>query len=568
MTIRATVVAGGRLSWPSPTSRRRPPRTGVRRATKHGGARALTPGPALLVAIVLVTWGCAPVSARRQEVYKELEGARGGNRSPIVIVPGILGSVLEKHDPGRPDRRRPVWGGLSPLFSHNFDEMELAVDAESEAGLLAQRDVSGEVYSKRILGRVTLPWYLRIPARLFGVAQGEYDLLTERLLDLGYREATLGFEDQAYPDVVTGRVCPGDNLFVFDYDWRRDIPTLAGRLELFVEAVVEATKASKEGGVALMCVREAGRPRCEPPKRVDCPDRPPAGRIFDPARWDGRVHLLAHSMGGLIAKYYFAFGGQPIPERDDAPGFDERPGERVDSLFLIGTPSRGSLAVFRYAVEGYDDFPFGLFVDRSASWRVLSTMPSVYQLMPFGGYEFIVTDGEPVHVRELYRRETWKRFGWGIYNPRFAAAVARAGHAQWERFLEVVLRRAQRVHAALWLAEGELRGRGLVKRIYLIGGDCLPTPIAGRVERGETRFPDYEEVREPVLRAQLFFPGDGRVTVRSLMELDSPAHPVLAWNAPVFHCQRHGDLYKDDGVQDFLLTILHRLKGRRPDVTE
>lgn len=525
-------------------------------------------GVLLAVALALLAWGCAPASVRRQELYRELEGASGGNRSPVIIIPGILGSVLEKHYPAQADRRRPVWGGLSPLFGHNFDEMELAINVESEAGLLAQRDVSGEVYSTRILGRVTLPWYLRIPARWFGVAQGEYDLLTERLLDLGYREATLGFADQIRPDFVTGRVCPGDNLFVFDYDWRRDIPTLAARLELYVEAVVRATEASKAGGVTLTCVQVAGEPRCESPKHADCSDRPAESRIFDPARWDGQVHLLAHSLGGLIAKYYLAFGGRDIPDRGDAPAFDQRPSTRVASLFLIGTPSRGSLAVLRYALEGYGDFPFGLLVDRSVSWRVLSTMPSVYQLMPFGSYELIITDGEPIRVQELFQQGTWQRLGWGIYDPRFAAAVAKAGRERWERFLEVVLERARRVHQALWLAEGELRGRGSYRRIYLIGGDCLPTAMAGRLEQGETRFLDYAAVNDPALRRRLFFPGDGRVTVRSLMELDSPTASALAWNAPVFHCGPHSELYKNDGVQNFILTILHRLKGRTSEVAE
>lgn len=510
-------------------------------------------------------FGCGSLpSMTRQQIYQQLEGATGVNRAPVVIVPGALGSVLEKRYPNEPRRGvKPIWGGLSALLTKNFEEMEMNIQIKTDDDLLRQPDLSGEVYSKRILGRIALPWYLRWSLEIVRGQQGEYDLLVERLLDLGYWASEFGFKDQAMPEVVEGSVCPGDNLFVFYYDWRRDIVTLAARLELFLEAVVQAIKTTEDAGGQVSCKREGGKVSCVRREPADCKEKAGRSSLFDPKIWDERMHLITHSMGGLIAKYYFAFGGQPLdPEKPLR--FDEGAAKRIDTLFLIGVPSRGSLATFRYALEGYDEFLFKTFVDLNVSRRVLSSFPATYQLMPFGNFDVVVEQREgPVNVNDFYSPAKWQEHRWGIYDPNFRQYLTKQGTDNWERFLKIALDRAWRVHAALRKAEIQLRGRGLMKRVYHVGGDCFPTPLAMRGDRWATHFPEYDEVgNDRDMRSRLFFPGDGRVTIRSLMELDSPTDPVTFENTPVFHCESHANLYKDDGVQDHLLTILHRLKGR------
>lgn len=80
--------------------------------------------------------------------------------------------------------------------------------------------------------------------------------------------------------------------------------------------------------------------------------------------------------------------------------------------------------------------------------------------------------------------------------------------------------------------------QGFLKRVFHVGGDCFPTPLAMRGDRGATHFPSYDEVaNDQIMRTQLFLPGDGRVTIRSLLELDSPTDPVSLVNTRAFHCK-------------------------------
>jgi hypothetical protein len=113
------------------------------------------------------------------------------------------------------------------------------------------------------------------------------------------------------------------NLYHFSYDWRRDNRAAAKILKRLLDK-------------RLKCWREhSGNP-------------------------NAKVILLAHSMGGLISRYYLeVLGGWPD----------------CKALFTFGTPYRGSLIAVDFLANGYKK----AFIDLT---QVMRSMPSVHQLMP------------------------------------------------------------------------------------------------------------------------------------------------------------------------------------------
>jgi pimeloyl-ACP methyl ester carboxylesterase len=91
---------------------------------------------------------------------------------------------------------------------------------------------------------------------------------------------------------------------------------------------------------------------------------------------NARVIFVAHSMGGLVARYYL----------EVLEGWRE-----CRALVTFGTPYRGSLKALDFLVHGYKK----LFVDLT---EVMRTFPSMYQLLPI--YRSLRVRDEYVRVAE------------------------------------------------------------------------------------------------------------------------------------------------------------------------
>lgn len=286
-----------------------------------------------------------------------------------------------------------------------------------------------------------------------------------------------------------------------------------------------------------------------------------------------KVDLVAHSMGGLIARYYLLYGARDVrAEADPVPDFAGV--EDVNTAVLLGTPGLGSVAALHACIEGNR---VGL---TPMPPEVLATLPSMYELMPSHSMPVLYgTDGHPSAIN-IYDVQSWRRMGWGIFDPVLAKGIqARyaAGHPgtqaiEAERHLG---RLQENFGRLLTLAAGFHRALevaavpGSVK-VILMGGDCTPTPRAVVVEEEEGRqvvrfSPD--SVRRPPRGAdlwQLYFePGDGTVTKSSLLA----AIPATAgqggnvlslypYASSIFLCSRHTSLVRNPTFQDNLLQAL------------
>ncbi len=163
--------------------------------------------------------------------------------------------------------------------------------------------------------------------------------------------------------------------YVFLYDWRRDNVESVRALD----ALVERIRA------------DHGRP-------------------------DLRVDLVAHSNGGLIARYYARYGTADVLEGNEFPVTQAGAG-KIRRLILLGTPNFGSVA----AVTG---FIGGTKVGfRRIPPEVLATFPTAYQLFPHALNDWLIDGDGDALQRDVFDVELWRRFQWSVFDPRVRERV-------------------------------------------------------------------------------------------------------------------------------------------------
>ncbi|MEE8537855.1 MAG: hypothetical protein V3S71_07575 [Acidobacteriota bacterium] len=436
--------------------------------------------------------GCMPFQRlKMKEVHHD--SAQRETRNPVILLHGFMGSKLH-----HVRTKRSAWGRVRNLFwKSRGDDLALPIDQEP---LLANRD---NLVPYEICDSVGgIDFYSPIVRALREVAG----------YDIG---------DIEHPH-------PGENLYVFAYDWRRDNVESAQALGEAIERIVEAH----------------GRP-------------------------DMKIDLLAHSMGGLVARYYVAYGTEDVLDQDPLPAPSYAGAQNIDKIILIGTPNEGSLTAFRVMHLG---------ITRSLSPEALFTMPSIYQLFP--GREarpFVDAEGNVLPI-SLSDADNWVKYGWSAYQPHILAEMRsklprrhrksaesfQRMREQMHAFLGAALERADRFHNALSQANGHQAGI----RLYTFGSDCIPTQaravlqeeggvwkLAFSVEAARTDPQHTDRVRD-----LLFMPGDGSVTLASLMDQDPTAPPGSKPSLPVeqtvFLCAQHGFLTRNPVFQNNLFHVL------------
>ncbi len=308
---------------------------------------------------------------------------------------------------------------------------------------------------------------------------------------------------------------PGARYAVFSYDWRRDLVETARLLALRLE------------GLAA----EAGDP-------------------------DARFHLVGHSMGGLVIRYYLRFGGAE-PRPGAAPTWAGA--RRVASVVQVATPNAGAIPSLGAILQGER---VGLSYTTLAA-DVIRRMPSVYQLLPAPGTRPLVdTGGRPLDD-DLHDPATWEKHGWGPFGP---AGENEKGAEEERAFVRAAIERARAFHEAL--------ARPATARcpvpVYALGGDCLLTAARAVVGEGPRGTPPRLEARTRREQDFLFEAGDGRVTRASVLGAHLPgAGPERESGydetARVFFgsADHHG-IYADPAFQSLLLRLLLRAAPQPP----
>ena len=323
-----------------------------------------------------------------------------------------------------------------------------------------------------------------------------------------------------------------DTFYVFAYDWRRD--NVANAREL-----VQRVQRLKE--------------------RLQRPDL--------------KFNVVAHSMGGLIARYAAMYGDADLPPDDVAIHPTWQGAAHISKIVMIGTPNEGSSDAFSTIVEGYS-ITEGLrrrvpLLNKLTAADAART-PSVFQLMPHrAAAKFLDENLQPLAL-DLYDPEVWKRYGWGAINSAEFRQNYKGNLEELDAYLAAQLKRARRFHESLDAVEGSESPVVLLA----IGGDCeetLSAPVILRDEKKnrwltlirprEYRTSAGVKLSKQKVTEAMYAPGDGRVTRASLLgenlikSRDRITGFTLSHYA-VFGCDLHGQLPRNKSLQDNALTAI------------
>ena len=456
----------------------------------------------ILIAFLILSFllqGCATLSLKQRGFYKIFSVYKSRiDDNPIIIIPGIIGSRLVdvKKD-------KILWGSLrlkQVLFSSEREGLALPID---KLPLEKNRD---NIISKGIIDKYDFP-----------VEIAEFTVYRE-LLDL--------FEKVGYKLGDIRNPQPGDNLYIFDYDWRRDNVENARQLAERIEHIKKIT------------------------------NKP-----------NGKFNLVCHSMGGLIGRYYMRYGGKDV--LDQYPNFKVtyESARNIKKLILIGVPNLGSMPVFKFLHEGLD-----LAIIRYPPY-ILFTMPSMYQLLPSRHISsFIDENGNEVNA-DLYNINDWNKFGWSIYSEKMIMFTKtyykfkfrdswekefKKFEEQRDKFVETALKRAHHFQESLnfrpnWKPTCET---------ILFGGDTEWT-LTKAILKKDTDNKWQTSFWDPRLKEKMLIPGDSMITRESMLGVTSAGITRRGWlDSPMdisfslFVARRHENIHKDATFQDNLIHIL------------
>ena len=316
-------------------------------------------------------------------------------------------------------------------------------------------------------------------------------------------------------------------FYVFAYDWRQDNVTTAKRLDALIEQI-----------------------------RRD---------YDDPTL---KVNVIAHSMGGLITRYYLRYGTIDALEGDGVFPINMSGAEKVGTVVLLGTPNLGSVSSLQSMLLGHK---IGL---RRIEPEVLATMPSVYELLPHPLTDWSVDPSGKDLDLDLYDVTTWKRMQWAVFDPAVTDRLrtrfnkSKDANAYISALQAYFARNLERARRFIWAVTFEEPSSPV--KFVVFGGDCVLTParivIEPQAGRSQARlFP--EDVRNKLAGVDysrlMLEPGDGEVTKPSLLARQA-LNPVAPRNDALFFplayafflCENHERLTGNINFQDNLLNVL------------
>lgn len=275
-----------------------------------------------------------------------------------------------------------------------------------------------------------------------------------------------------------------------------------------------------------------------------------------------KADIVAHSMGGMITRYYLRYGREDVLDDNEFPvsgyGF-----QRVNKVILLGTPNLGSVSAVLEVLQG---LKVGL--NRIPTY-VMLTWPSTYQLFPHTINDSMITLDGRILDRDFFDTKIWQSFEWSIFDPQVRESIIDdKGEEYYDllvKYFNNQIERARRFAWSLSVPAPESEARYIV-----FGGDCELTPARLLVEEvdGESMVRLYpDEIENPITDIDydilMLEPGDGRVTKPSLFARDAlnptiPRHRYSHFplDYAMMLCESHATLTGNIHFQDNLLNVL------------
>jgi len=156
------------------------------------------------------------------------------SRTPVVLVPGIIGTTMKKRTTGR-----TVWGDARSLFLPRDGAYSMAIPLEEEGG--DKPRPYGSVEPRAVPAGPLLGF------RILGIRKVEaYGSFVRLMEQNGYRYGDLAGAD------------PDADFFIHAYDWRKSSITAARELAAKLEAL-RLARGEETLTVDLICQSNAGR---------------------------------------------------------------------------------------------------------------------------------------------------------------------------------------------------------------------------------------------------------------------------------------------------------------------
>ena len=305
-------------------------------------------------------------------LYTDLAKTDNPDKNPIIVIPGVLGSKLVDTESGT-----VAWGEIGRgLENPKKDEEIRRIALPMHEGKTLQ-ELRDNVITDSVLESIKITIYgITVEKNAYG----------NILASLGVG----GFINENYGETKT--IDYGDRnytSFQFAYDWRRDLVEAAKQLHEYI--LEKRTYVQKE--IA---------------KRHGIENK------------DVKFNIVAHSMGGLVARYYLRYGIADLPDDGSLPPLTWAGSRYVEQVVLIGTPNAGSIDTFRLLIEGSHLAP-GL---PSFDAAILGTMPALYQLLPRARHGHVVSGIETnQEFMDPHDPVLWKKMGWGLANPELDSTL-------------------------------------------------------------------------------------------------------------------------------------------------
>lgn len=475
----------------------------------------------LCLCVLTVLAGCTtPLhQPKLEEIYGDAARANAFDRDPVVVIPGVLGSRLAG------PRGEQVWGAfgggsVSPKTPDGARLLALPMRAGAPLASLVD-----EVRTDGALDRVRirlfgLPFQQRAYADILGLL-GAGGYRDPALLDAYENAPAVGLDGGSSGELNWGQ--EHFTCFQFAYDWRRDNAENAAKLHAFLlekRAEVQAERARRYGG--------------EPDDH--------------PVRFD----LIAHSMGGLVARHMLRYGdGSTAHDPHAEVPWSGAP--LVKKLVMIGTPNAGSAEVLHNLTGGA---VFGPFLPKYSP-QILGTMPALYQLIPRARHGTLV--GPNQEALDPLSPELWEAAGWGLADPEADEDLQEllpdvADPAERRRIALDHVRKSLERASEFFDAMDRPSRPPAGTEIFLVAGDAVPTSTTLEVDRDGT------------LTTERWTPGDNTVTRASALLDERPAFGAPGWTSrlqsPIafegvtFLHTDHIGLTRDPGFSDNVLWLL------------
>ena len=224
-----------------------------------------------------------------------------------------------------------------------------------------------------------------------------------------------------YQQISPGRpvVQQRARLYVFTYDWRQDNVKTVRKLDELIEQIR----------------RDYGDPQL-------------------------RVDVIAHSMGGLIVRYFERYGTVDLLDGNvfEVTGLGV---SKLRRVVLLGTPNQGTVTAVHKFLNGYR-------VGISAlPPEGVATMPGTFQLFPHPLVDWVANvNGRRLNF-DVYDAEFWRRYEWSIFDHRIQRRLDRRRDILPEQ--EVFER---------WFEKRLARARGVVQLVGVCPkGSTLPVDL-------------------------------------------------------------------------------------------